>query len=66
MAELNRIRELIAQRNETFAQAAVGAGITEKTLRSAAQGKPTHRSTRRLIALYLGHDEKAIWPDLGR
>lgn len=61
MATSNRIRELITRKGETLAQVAVGAGITEKTLRNAINGKPTHRSTRRLIAQYLGLPEADIW-----
>lgn len=61
MATSNRIRELISAKGETFARAAVDAGINEKTLRSAANGKPTHRSTRRLIAQYFGLSEADVW-----
>ncbi|WP_143342113.1 helix-turn-helix domain-containing protein [Deinococcus indicus] len=61
MATSNRIRELIARKGETLAQAAVAAGITEKTLRNAINGRPTHRSTRRLIAQHLGLPEVDIW-----
>jgi lambda repressor-like predicted transcriptional regulator len=61
MATSNRIRELVSARGETFARVAVGAGINEKTLRSAANGKATHRSTRRLIAQYFGLTEEEVW-----
>jgi lambda repressor-like predicted transcriptional regulator len=62
MAESNRVRELIAERNESFAVVATRAGISEKTLRNVASGRPSNRSTRRLIAQALATTETAIWP----
>lgn len=61
MTEGNRIRELIAERGETFELVASRVGLTEKTVRNAANGRPTHRTTRRLIAESFGLTETEVF-----
>ena len=50
MPETNRIKELLAERRENQDVFAVRIGIAPRTLTNVINGRPTHRSTRILIA----------------
>lgn len=61
MPEQNRIRELLAERGEIQFDFAMRAGIAPKTLHNVINGKPTHRSTRRLISQAFGLPEDQVF-----
>ena len=50
MPDTNRIKELLAERRENQDAFALRVGIAPRTLTNVINGRPTHRSTRRLIS----------------
>lgn len=61
MPESTQIRDLLAKRGETLDAFAVRAGIARRTLQNVFNGRPTHRSTRRLISGALGLQEDQVF-----
>lgn len=61
MPEHNRIKELLAERKENQDAFALRVGIAPRTLTNVIKGRPTHRSTRRLIAQGFSLDEKDVF-----
>jgi len=61
MPEHNRIKELLAERKENQDVFAVRVGIAPRTLTNVINGRPTHRSTRRLIAQGFDLNEKDVF-----
>lgn len=54
MPETNQLRALLAERNVTVEVFAVQAGIAPRTLYRILSGRPSHRSTRILLANAFG------------